>query len=317
MIIVVKPSIRILSGLARLPVMSTLTRHTYKTFPVFLIAVSAVAFSSFAHAADAKRKNPTSKLYIADVEGIASINTGEKIEDLHKKSVYSAEGVVLETMPDARNAIVLSNGTGIAFDPDTRLEMKRFLQEPFSPNRTDLEAEPSISQTSAFLPRGAVGLCTSKLVAGSTMNYATRHANIAIRGRKVVIETTDNETIVSMIEGESTVSGERMAGGQAIKAGEQAIITRKSNFEPPVIKIQPIPQDDMKRIGSKAALACMARKTVYFEVADRKNQNDTDGVFDQTDSTGEQIIVPVEVLPGTIPPPSTVSPYKITNSAAP
>jgi len=297
--------------------MSTLTRHTSKTLPVFLIAVSAVAFASFSHAADAKRKNPTSKLYIADVEGIASINTGEKIEDLTKKSVYSAEGVVLETMPDARNAIVLSNGTGIAFDPDTRLEMKRFLQEPFSPNRTDLEAEPSISQTRAFLPRGAVGLCTSKLVAGSTMNYSTRHANIAIRGRKVVIETTDNETTVSMLEGESTVTGDRMSGGQSIKSGEQAIITRKSNFEPPIIKIQPIPPDDMNRIGSKAALACMARKTVYFEVADRKNQNDTDGVFDQTDSTGEQVIVPVEVLPGTIPPPSTVSPYKITHSAAP
>ncbi|MDF3056914.1 MAG: hypothetical protein K0R17_1129, partial [Rariglobus sp.] len=113
-----------------------------------------MACASLAQAEDAKRKNPSSKLYIADVDGIASINTGDKIEDVTKKSVYAAEGVVLETNPDSHNAIVLSNGTGIAFDPDTRLEMNRFMQEPFSPNRTDLEVEPSVSQTSAFLPRG-------------------------------------------------------------------------------------------------------------------------------------------------------------------
>lgn len=284
--------------------MSTLNRTTCKALSAFFIAASVVVFTSSAHAADAKRKNPTSKLYVADVEGISSINTGDKIEDLTKKTVHDAEGVILETTPESNNAIVLSNGTGIAFDPDTRLEMKRFLQEPFSPNRTDLEVEPSVSQTTAFVPRGTVGLCTSKMVAGSTMNYNTRHANISIRGRKAVIETTDNETIVSLLEGDVTVRGDLMAGGQSLKPGQQAIITRNSNSEAPVIKIQDIPPADMNRLSAKVTQACMARKTVYFEESERKIFN--------TDSPTEDILVPVPVIPGAIPPPNMVSPYTIT-----
>jgi FecR protein len=263
-------------------------------------------------AADAKRKNPTSKLYVADVEGISSINTGEKIEDLTKKSVYAAEGTVLETTPQASNAIVLSNGTGIAFDPDTRLEMRRFLQEPFSPNRTDLEVEPSISQTTAFIPRGTVGLCTSKMVAGSTMTYNTRHASVAIRGRKVVIETGDDTTVVSLLEGDVTVRGDLMAGGQALKPGQQAIITRPSSSQPPIIKVQDIPPADMNRLSEKVTQACMARKTVYFEVSDRKNNQNPTDVFDQ-EIPDEDVLVPVPVYPGTIPPINTVSPYTVTS----
>ncbi|MET0262660.1 MAG: FecR domain-containing protein [Rariglobus sp.] len=289
--------------------MNTINRHSFKIATIALIGLAALASAVGSHAAEGKRKNPTSKLYVADVEGITSINTGERIEDLTKKSVHAAEGVVVETTPTSNNAIVLSNGTGIAFDPDTRLEMRRFLQEPFSPNRTDLEIEPSVSQTTAFLPKGTVGLCTSKMVAGSTMTYNTRHASIAIRGRKVVVETTDSQTTVSLLEGDVTVRGDMMAGGQSLKPGQQAIITRNSNFEPPVIKIQEIPKGDVNRLGEKVAMACMARKTVYFEVSERKNESSGDGVFSQNDASGEQIIVPVEVLPGRIPPQITVSPY--------
>jgi hypothetical protein len=286
--------------------MSTYLRHPSKALMVLFSAFSVVVFSASADAAS-KRKNPTSKLYVADVDGISSINTGDKIEDLTKKSVYSAEGTILETEPDASNAIVLSNGTGISFDPDTRLEMKRFVQEPFSPNRTDLDVEPSVSQTSAFLPRGTVGLCTSKMVAGSTMNYNTPQANISIRARKVVIECSDSATVVSALEGEVTVGGSQMAGGQSIKAGQQAVITKASAFSPPTITIQPIPPGQLKDIEKKAALACMARKTVYFDEAERKMKRD---VFtEETEEIPE--IVPVEVLPGTIPTDQNVSPFRI------
>lgn len=297
--------------------MSIFTRHTYKTASICFSLTSAVMFCTLAHAADAARKNPTSKLYIADADGLSSINTGDKVEDVVKKSVYAAEGVVLETTAKSHNAVVLSNGTGVAFDPDTRLEMRRFMQEPFSPNRTDLEVEPSVSQTTAFLPRGTVGLCTSKLVAGSTMTYNTPQASVAIRGRKVVITADDNSTTVSLLEGDVTIRGDLMSGGQSLKPGQQAIITRKSNNEPPTITIQPISQDAMKALGEKVAIACMARKTVYFEVAERRNQNSADGVFSQTDAAGDTVIVPVEVLPGTLSPNITISPFKITEPSTP
>lgn len=276
-----------------------------------LVALASVLPGAFAQTLDSKPQNPTSQFYVADVEGLASVIIDDKIEDLTKKSVYAAEGVVLETAPDSHNAIVLSNGTGIAFDPDTRLEIRRFLQEPFSPDRTDLDVEPSVSQTTAFLPRGTIGLCTSKLVAGSTMTYNTRHASISIRGRKVVISTNDTRTVVSLLEGDVTIRGELMAGGRPLRPGEQAIITRASNFEPPTIVIQPIPEEELKALGERVAIACMARKTVYFDVAERQNQDASDGVFNQTDASGQQVIVPVEVLPGTIPPKITISPYTI------
>lgn len=289
-------------------------RHSLKFTALTLLAVVATVTS---HAADSKRKNPTSKLYVSDVEGIASINTGEKIEDMNKKSVYAAEGVVLETKPDSRNAIVLSNGTGVSFAPDTRVELRRFLQEPFSPNRTDLEVEPSVSQTNAFLAKGTVGLCNSKMVAGSTMTYNTRHGSVSIRGRKVVIEANDTETIVSMIEGDSTVRGDLTTGGFGLKSGQEAVITRNSSLEPPKIEVRPISPERMKVLGDHVATACMARKTVYFEVAERRGQNAADGVFSQDDASGEDVIVPVEVLPGTIPPSITISPYQITNPGTP
>lgn len=219
---------------------------------------------------DGKKKNPTSKLYVADVEGESSINTGDRIDDLTKKSVYSAEGTTIETKPDASNALVLSNGTGVFFDPDTKLEINRFLQEPFTPNRNDMEVEPSVSQTSAFMPRGTVALCTSKMVAGSSMVYTTPQASISIRGRKVVMESSGDTTTVSLIEGDVTVRGDLTGGGESLKPGQQAIITRKSPSEPPVIKIQSIPKDQMKSIEDKVSMACMARKTVYFETADRE-----------------------------------------------
>src|SRR5665213_3370383 len=95
----------------------------------------------------APKKNPTSKFYVADVDGEAQIDTGDRVDDLNKKSVYNAEGTVIETKPKASNAMVFSNGTGIFFDEDTRVEVKHFEQEPFVPNRTDMDTEPSISQT--------------------------------------------------------------------------------------------------------------------------------------------------------------------------
>lgn len=256
-----------------------------------LLAVSATEVRA---ESSAKRKNPTSKLYVAEVEGVSSINTGDRIDDLTQKSVYTAEGSTIESKPDASTALVLSNGTGICFDPDTKLEMKRFQQEPFSPNRNDPEVEPSISQTNGLLPRGTIGLCNSKMVAGSTMNFTTPQATMSVHARKLVIETTDTETRISIIDGEVTVQGGLSGGGESIHTGQQAVITRASPTSPAVVKIQPIPPDQTKPLGDRVATACMARKTVYFETS----KND-----------------PTEIIPQPIVPPTpyvpTVSPYTI------
>ncbi len=236
--------------------------------------------------ANAAKKNPTSKLYVADLDGLAEIDTGDKIEELSKKSVHNAQGTTIQTMADSSNAMVFSNGTGIYFAPDTRVDVQRFSQEPFTPNRTDLESEPSISQTAGFIPRGAVGLCVPNLVAGSSMVYKTPQGSMNIRGKKVVIETDGFETKVSMVEGETTVNGDEPNGsGLTIKGGEQAVIRRLPGRKP-TIEIQAIPEAEMAQIQDKVTLACIARKTVYFDVADNKELNGTES--EGTATTGEE-----------------------------
>ncbi|MBI4621884.1 MAG: hypothetical protein HY736_01525 [Verrucomicrobia bacterium] len=244
---------------------------------VSLVLVGLGLFPSWLHG-QAKRTNPASKVYFADVNGDAQIDTGNAIQDLSKRSVYTAEGAIIETKKsendrDRRKSfstMVYSNGTGAFFDEDTRLEVKGFVQEPFLPNRVDAELEPSISNTHAFVSRGTVGLCNSKLVAGSKMNYQTPHGSVAIRGRKLVIETNRGVTKISMLEGDSTVrAGSMDMGGHMLKSGEQAIIRDGGVGQPNSIEISRIPPGEMPNLDEMVAMACMAKKTVYFEVRER------------------------------------------------
>lgn len=255
------------------------------------------------------KKNPTSKLYVADVEGEAQIDTGETIDPLSKRSVYTAQGTIIETKAEATNAIVFSNGAGVYFDPETRVEVRRFVQEPFTPNRRDMEVEPSISTTQAYLPRGSVGLCTSKMVAGSSMRYATPHANIRINARKVVIESTNEGTTISLLDGSVTVqAGKLDAGGQTIESGQQMFVPASGG--PP--QIGPIPGDQMPALDDKVAIACMARKTVYFETQQKETGGEVtqDGeeitAFDESEDEEEEIVA-VETTPEDIPVQLTVS----------
>ena len=311
------------------------------------VTLPALSWPVVGFAAQPKKKNPVSKMYVADVSGDAIIDTGETLEDLSKRSVYTAEGTVIETKKAtsenerAKNfsTMVYSNGTGAFFDADTRVEVKRFVQEPFTPNRSDVELEPSISQTHAFVARGAVGLCTSKLVAGSSMTYQTPHGSVNIRGRKVVIEALSDLTKISMLEGESTVrGGANDVGGYTLKAGEQAIIRRSSGGRSSEVQIQKIPPAEATQLDDKVAMACMAKKTVYFEERVRKPDNVegsaetstsdvTAATSDEGASTGTvtafdggtnsassltvREIVPVEIVPTVLPTEYTVSPSRL------
>jgi hypothetical protein len=293
----------------------------------------AAALPVTLHAQD-RKNNPTSKFYVADLNGDALIDTGKQVDELVKKSVYNAEGTIIETKPKSNYAMVYSNGTGAYFDPDTKLDIKAFEQEPFRPNRDDMEVEPSISQTQAFLQRGTVGLCTSKLVAGSSMVYNTPQGSINVRGRKVVMEVTDKSTIVSMVEGDSTIqAGELDAGGTTLHEGHQAIITRGAPGQPPTVVIQAIPSDQKTAIDDRVTAACTARKTVYFQAVGKSTlavsgpgttgtsaaatsveggsvflNNVANSNTGTSAATGAQVVVAVPVAPATLPNDSTISP---------
>jgi hypothetical protein len=206
-----------------------------------------------------------------------------------------------------------------------------------------MDTEPSISQTQAFVARGAVGLCNSKQVAGSSMNYSTAHGSVAIRGKKVVIEVADGATKVSMLEGDSTVRGGALdMGGQALKSGQQAIIRPGAAGRQNQVHIQNIPANELAALDDKVAQACMAKKTVYFEVKEKKNDSlgsltgNSQGAgedptptagsdptspisaFDgntanNTSSVGVGEIVVIPTVPNELPVQFTVSPATIVN----
>lgn len=263
---------------------------------VFLLL--AVAINPVVAQNSVTKKSPTSKFYVADVKGFAEVNTGTKIEDLTERSVFDAEGTVIETKIDSTNAVVMSNGAGVYFTPDTRLAVKRFAQEPFSPNRTDLDSEPSVSQTRNVLVRGAVGICTGKLIAGSSMVYETVNTSLNILSQsvqKIAIQTNDEGTTVTLFEGAVTVRGDNMSGGEPLKPGQQALIRSRGLNQPPIITIRPIPTELRETLEDMVNGACQARRKVYFDTVER--QNTVEGATSELVPVAVNPVNPTEVGP--------------------
>jgi len=280
-----------------------------------MIALAVLA-GLFVAPAEAKTKNPASKLYVAELEGMADIDTGERIEALALGELYDAPNSIIYTKEASSNAIIFSNGTGVHLDSDTTLRVEQFVQEPFLPNRSDLDIEPSISRMLLVLTVGRAGFCTSRLVAGSSMEVKTSHASINIRGRRLVVETSERETVVSLIDGDVTVrAGPSDSGGTTLSAWQRAIIRPVMGRKEFEVTIEPIAESEREPIEDKAALACMARQRVYFDVGDPESESAPGGrvgtsVFDPTDEP--QVIRPVPIVP-TIPDvPTFISPAEIT-----
>lgn len=269
--------------------------HLFSTvFPALLMS------ATLAVAQTPKKTSPTSKLYVAETTGESQIDLGdEKIQLLEKNGIHAPEGATIESKAKSTDSLVLSNGTALYVGPDTRFEVKKFMQEPFSVTRTDLDLEPSISQTFIRIVQGTVGICTSKLVAGSSMTYQTPQATINVRGRRLLIETDVNETRVALLEGDITVIGNALSSGETLRPGQQAVV-RKAPDDSVVVTIRPIPKEDLPRFDELVSLACISRSTVYFEAVERKENG----------TTGEDI-VPVRTTPAQRPTEFTVSPARI------
>lgn len=248
-----------------------------------------------------KLKGPTSKLYVAESKGESQIQTNDKIYATRQATAFDAPGTTIETKADSSNAIVYSNGTGMFIDQNTRVEINRFVQEPFKPQRnasTDSPIEPSVSQSDVYVARGAVGICTSQLVSGSTMNYATPQGSVNIRGGKVSIATDADQTIIDLLEGDITVrSGGRDLGGQMLRPGERAVIRPGSIGQPPSMVISPIPPEAMQSLDERVASACNAKKTVTFEVIEQKAEQGLDQTPEEIAATEGNAATPADGAP--------------------
>jgi len=242
---------------------------------VCVIASLVAVPAGYAQRSLGKKKGPTSKLYMAEAVGESSVQTNDKIYTARQATAFDAPGTVIETKAGAHNALVYSNGTGMYVDQNTRVEIDRFVQEPFQPDRRerlDTPIEPSISQSNVHVVQGAVGICTSQLVSGSSMNYSTPHGNVNIRGGKISIETTPEATYIDLLDGDVTVRGKggRDVGGQILRPGERATITPSRTGGQPTISVGPIPSEAMSIADDRTQTACAAKKTVTFDVIEKR-----------------------------------------------
>jgi len=298
------------------------SRPVRKTRPILLSALAVLCIATAAHA-QARRKNPASKLYVADVAG--------DTQDLTKRSVFNASGTSIETKPNSNVTIVLSNGTGLYIDVDTRVDIRTFEQGAFRPNRTDMEDEPSISNTDMFVQHGVIGISASKLVAGSSMTYETSLATASIRGRQAVVQAKDDLTVISMVLGEATVQAGPLDRGHLVKNRQQIIIRPGSIGEQNIVLIRDIPpgelESDEKWLEERVETADIGRRLVYFETQARGGRGGAGGggstgsdggisLFDgggdsTTSSSNSNEIVAVPVVPSTPSVDPNVSPANL------
>jgi hypothetical protein len=101
--------------------------------------------------------------------------------------------------------------------------------------------------------------------------------------------------------------GDYDTGGQILRPGQQAIVTPGLRGAPNNIAIQSIPPSEIRGLEDKVSVACMAKNTVYFEVANRTTAANGKTAFD----SAEQEIVPVEVVPVDMAPPFVASPSRM------
>jgi hypothetical protein len=289
-----------------------------KSYPIRLLFVSALALaiavpSSLAQRQLGAKKEPVSKLYVAETEGETEVQNGDKIYTLKQSIAFDAPGTIIETKADAHNTLVYSNGTGLFVDEITRLEIKRFLQEPFKAkdqNQFAAAHEPSVSQSDVLLSRGVIALCTSQLISGSAMIYNTPHASINIRGGRLVIETTATETIVDLLEGDLTIrQGTKDVSGQILRSGERAVIHPAAGpGVEPTITIEPIPAKAQPRVEERIGKACNARRSVTFEVV-AGLENDGNEIAGAAAGDGEIVARPT--VPQEPPTNIVVSPDRL------
>lgn len=296
-----------------------------RLFLLVLAALVAAAPSAYAQRQLGKKKGPTSKIYLAEAIGDSQIQTNDKIYTARQATAFDAPGTVIETKEGAHNAFVYSNGTGLFVDQNTRVEIDRFVQEPFKPDRNstaDAPYEPSISQSDVHVAHGAVGVCTSQLVSGSSMNYSTPQASVNIRSGKVAIETNADQTIIDLLEGDITVrGGSKDIGGQVLRPGERAVVRSAPAGLPPTVTISRIPPEALQVSDERVSVACNAKKTVTFEAIEKKAEEGldapaeagapagTDG--DGAGADGDQEIVAKPTVPSNPPLNIVISPDRL------
>lgn len=241
------------------------------------------------------------KVYVAEVNGGVTFTVGGKVIALKKGDSLPAQGARIETTRGANVILVYSNGTSILIDEQTIVEIRKFVQKPF-PNGIDTAViEPSISDTLVSVTQGRVIVTTNELATGTSMVYLTPQSQVKIRGKEVVIEVRDQDTRVTMVIGDATVTPLNAPPGgmgQVLQAGQVAVVTNppaSTAAGPETIQVAAVDQSVLNAFSQQIAATERAQKIVTFETV--------------TPAGGSPPEIQAKaVVPANLPVPLTVSP---------
>lgn len=239
------------------------------------------------------------KVYVAEVSGGVTFVVGGKTIELKKGETQPAQGARIDTAPGASLILVYSNGTSIFVDEKTAMEIRRFVQKPFAGGGDTAVIEPSSSDTLVSVTQGRVIITTNELATGTSMIYLTPHAQVKIRGKEVVIEVRDQDTRITVVVGDATVTplNVRPGGvGQVLHSGQMAIVTNASTTTAAeLIRVMTADPNVLNGFATQIAAAERAQKIVLFETV-----NPAGG---RPPEIQAKAVVPVD-----LPVPLTVSP---------
>jgi len=209
--------------------------------------------------------NLVSKLYAVDVEGEAYVENNGQIIPLSAREIYVAQGSTVYTSEESTVSLVISNGTGIFLSENTRMSVTRAAQEPFQGERSDMINEPSVSNIQLEHQHGIMGICTSRLLAGTLLEVVTDEFITRIVDGKLVYERGPEGSSVTLVGGDASVQS-----GQIWYEGEGRDLKVRHKIFFPADGSEPV---ETQLSGSELAgmegivtIACLARRGVYFDV---------------------------------------------------
>ncbi len=218
-----------------------------------------------------KKKGPTGKLYLVETTGGAKIIVAGKELEARQAVAFDATGSDIQTKDGAHQTFVFSNGTGMFVDEGTHVVVNLFSQEPFSPQPSGTLTEPSISQCDLFLPQGQLSICTSRPLAGTTLECHSLLGSVTIRGGQVTVAADDNSFTVTLLDGDASVrTNVNVQGGTVLHPGEQAVISPGQTGQPPRLIVSVADSRAMLVLDGKMTLAADARMSVSFEQIERQ-----------------------------------------------
>jgi len=245
------------------------------------------------------QENVPGKIYVAEVNGGVTFMEGGRQFVLKKGDSLSAQGARIETAPGATAVLVYSNGTSVFISEKTIVEIRKFVQKPFPKGVDTATNEPSISDTLAVVLQGTVIVTTNALATGTSMVYLTPQSQIKIRGQEVVIEVRDQDTRITVVAGDATVTPLNAAPGsvgQVLHSGQMAAVTNPpGSLGAETIQVTALDQSALNAFALQIAAAERAQKIVVFETVNPAGGNPPE-------------IQAKPVVPVNLPVPLTVSP---------